>query len=252
MTAEEQVSRLSAKSFGSQWAPARFLADYGPGLACMPDTCEFDFRHEQSGARIELKAACCNRMGSLVFQYIRPDGFDLCICLGWREDSYNYWIFHPTRIQSFLVGQHRGFNSFQLRLHAEANPFWRLAIPPGRLRLRLDRKARSVARHRRLVRLDPTLVTVGGWQSVASSIGRQLKQCGLSDWQLVLRPLRERMNEPELLPYPEFFEVERRVELQVHPEPVIGAYQGRVTAAILLDLLIEYLDRDGPNSEDAI
>jgi hypothetical protein len=252
MSAEEQVSGLSAKSFGSQWAPIRFLADYGPGLTRMPDTCEFDFRHEQSGARIELKAARGNHMGSLVFQYIRPDCFDLCICLGWREDSYNYWIFDPTKVQSFLARQHRGFNSFQLRLHAEANPFRRLAIPPGRLRLELDRKARSVARHRRLVRLDPTLMTVEGWQSVANSVSRQLKQCGLSDWQFVLRPLREQKNEPELLPYPEFFEIERRVELQVDPEPVIGAYQVRVTAAILLDFLIGYLDRDEPNGEDAI
>jgi hypothetical protein len=86
----------------------------------------------------------------------------------------------------------------------------------------------------------------------ASSISRQLKQCGLSDWQFVLRPLREQMNEPELLPYPEFFEAERRVELQVHQEPVIGAYQVRVTAAILFDFLIGYLDRDGANGEDAV
>src|SRR5215470_1402181 len=159
----------------------------------MPDTCEFDFRHEQSGARIELKAARCSRMGSFVFQYIRPDCFDLCICLGWREDSYNYWIFDPTKIQPFLARQHRGLNSFQLRLRAEADPFCRLAIPSNRLRLELDRKARAAARHRKLVRLDPTLVTVEGWQSVANSISRQLKQGGLSDCQFVLRPLREQM-----------------------------------------------------------
>jgi hypothetical protein len=52
------------------------------------------------------------------------------------------------------------------------------------------------------------------------------------------------MDEPDLLPYPEFFEAERRVELQVHPEPVVGASGVRVTAGSLFDFLIGYLDRD--------
>ena len=72
MTAEEQVSRLSAKIFGSRWAPDRFDKDYGPGLTRMPDVCEFDFRHGQLGARIELKAARWRREDGFVFSTSGP------------------------------------------------------------------------------------------------------------------------------------------------------------------------------------
>lgn len=77
----------------------------------------------------------------------------------------------------------------------------------------------------------------------------ETKTCGLPR---CLRPLREEMDEPELLPYPEFFVVERRVELQVRPEPVIGSHGVRVRAGSLFDFLIGYLDQDEPDSDHAI
>ena len=252
MDAEVQVSRLSAKAFGSQWAPNQFLSDYGPGLTRMPDTAEFDFRHEASGIRIELKAARLTRTGIFVFQYIRPDCFDLCVCLGWQVTSYCYWIFDAVKIRPLLASQHRGMDTFQLRIRPESEPFRRFAVPPDRLRVELDRKASAAARCRHLVRLDPGLATVEGWRSVAASISRNMRQCGLTDWQFVLRPLREEMDEPELLPYPEFFEHERRVELQVHPKPVIGSYNVGVMADILFDFLIGYLDQNEPDGNDAV
>ncbi|MDL1971011.1 MAG: hypothetical protein LWW94_08580 [Candidatus Desulfofervidaceae bacterium] len=252
MDAEVQISKLSAKAFGSQWAPNQFLLDYGPGLTRMPDTAEFDFRYEASGVRIELKAARLTRTGVFVFQYIRPDCFDLCVCLGWQTASYCYWIFDAAKIRPLLASQHRGMDTFQLRIHPESEPFCRSAIPPGRLRVELDRKASAAARHRNLVRLDLSLATVKGWRSVAASISRKMKQCGLTDWQFVLRPLRKEMDEPELLPYPQFFELERRVELQVHPEPVIGSHNIGAMAEGLFDFLIGYLDQDEPDGNDAV
>jgi hypothetical protein len=226
-----------------------FLADYGSGLTRMPGG-EFDFRHELSGVRIELKSARRNQKGSFVFQYIRPDCFDLCVCLAWHEDAHHYWIFPTTEIQSFLTRQHRHM-SFQLKIRAGVDRFRRFAVSPGRLRLQLDRKARTVARHRRLVRLDPILENMEGWPSVARSLSRQLKQCNLYDWQFVLRPLREQMSDPDELPYPELFEVERRIEFQVHPQLDMTV---RLMAIVLFDVFDQYLEclerRDSDNQGD--
>lgn len=255
MMLAEQVPGLSSKSFGSQWAPARFLEDYGAGLTRMPDSAEFDFRHEASGTRIELKAARRNSKDNFCFQYIRPDCFDLCVCLGWQSTSHNYWVFTTKDIVPLLTKQHRAFGSFQLRLRAGTESINSLAVSPDRLRVHLDSAVRLAIRHRKPVRLDPILAAVEGWPSVASSICRSLKQFGLSDdWQFVLRPLREQPDEyePGLLPYPEFFHIERRIELQVHPEPVVGTQQVRVVAGCLFDFLVQFLDRDDAEDEDAV
>jgi hypothetical protein len=101
-------------------------------------------------------------------------------------------------------------------------------------------------RHRWPVRLDPILSTVEGWTSVAASITRQMKEYGLSDWSFVIKPFTGPLDpdEPELLPYPDFNEVELRIELWVHPEPVIGRHDVRATAGSLFDFLIQYLDQD--------
>jgi hypothetical protein len=83
------VSAMSAKEFGSVWAPERLLEDYGAGLTKMTDYAEFDFRHDSSSARIELKAARA-RSGAFTFQYIRPDCFDVCVCLRWQSGERRY------------------------------------------------------------------------------------------------------------------------------------------------------------------
>lgn len=246
MNGAMSVSVMSAKVFGSLWAPERLLEDYGPGLTKMTDSAEFDFRHEASSARIELKAARA-KSGVITFQYVRPDCFDVCVCLRWESGQYRYWLFPAAEIGSLLSKQHRASNSFQLRVgHRALRALAKYDVAPTALRARLEAIAFRSARHRHPVRLDPTLTAVEGWAAVAASITRQLKECGLSDWSFVLKPFGGPMDpeEPDLLPYPVFNEAERRIELSVRSESVIGRQDVAATAGSLFDFLIQYLDRD--------
>jgi hypothetical protein len=189
-----RTSNLNSKKLGSKWAPERFLADYGAGLSRMKDTAEFDFRHNASGIRIELKAARIKDCGAFKFQYIRPECFDLCICLAWQNGSpHRYWIFDTTDLKPpRLTRQHRGGRSFQLSIRTD-DPI----IQPGNLRVELDRKAKSACRHRKLVRLNTALKNVKGWPSVADSIERQMRGCGFDNWIFVIDPLRDIMDGPD-------------------------------------------------------
>lgn len=237
---------MPAKEFGSLWAPERLLEDYGPSLTKMTDSAEFDFRHDASSARIELKAARA-KSGVFTFQYIRPDCFDLCACLHWEDGEHRYWLIPATEIRSYLSKQHRSSNSFQLRAgRRSVGALAKYEVAPTGLRDRLDAMAFRSVRHRQLVRLDPILAAVEGWTAVAAAITRQMKECGLSDWSFVLKPLTEPVDpdELDLLPYPDFNEDESRIELWVHPESVIGRHNVATTAGSLFGFLIQYLDRD--------
>jgi len=236
---------MSAKVFGSLWAPKRLLEDYGPGLTKMTDSAEFDFWHEASSARIELKAARA-RSGVFTFQYIRPHCFDVCVCLGWEGGQHRYWLFPAGAIGPLLSKQHRALNSFQLRIgRRSARVLAKYDVAPTGLRARLEGIALRSVRHRRPVRLDSILATVEGWVVVAALITRQLREYGLSDWSFVLKPLHGPVDpdEPDLLPHPDFNEDERRIELWVYPEPVIGKHEVAATAGSLFSFLIQYLDR---------
>lgn len=237
---------MSAKEFGSVWAPERLLEDYGSGLMKMPDNAEFDFRHGSSSARIELKAARA-RSGAYSFQYIRPDCFDVCVCLRWEGGKHRYWLILATEIRPLLSKQYRSSNSFQLRAgQRSVGALAKYDAAPTALRNRLDAIAFRSVGHRLPVRLDPILATVEGWTAVAASINRQMKECGLSDWSFVLRPFSGPFDpdEPDLVPCPKLNEIERRIEVCVHPKPVIGRHDVRATAASLFDFLTQYLDQN--------
>jgi hypothetical protein len=237
---------MSAKAFGSLWAPDRLLKDYGAGLTKMTDNAEFDLRHDASSARLELKAARA-RSGVFTFQYIRPDCFDVCVCLAWEGGNHRYWLIPANKIRPLLAKQHRSFDSFQLRVgrHLVA-ALAKYEIAPSTLRDRLDVIALGAVRGRHPVRLDPILEAVEGWPSVAASIRRRMKDCGLSDWSFVLKPVREQVDPggPALLPYPRIYEGERRIEAWVYPEPVIGRHDLAATAGALFDFLIQNFDPD--------
>ena len=99
------------------------------------------------------------------------------------------------------------------------------------------------------VRLDPILANVEGWPNVAKAIARRLKQCELSGWLFVIKPLDEPY-EPDEMPYPDFFADDRRIEFRVRVEPVIGRQEVTMTAEALFDLLLQYLEQDFDDSED--
>lgn len=246
------IPAMSSKEFGSCWAPERLLEDHGPGLIKMADNAEFDFRHDATGARIELKAARARSSG-FTFQYIRPDCFDICVCLRWENGTHRYWLIPATKIRPFLSIQHRSSNSFQLRAGSRsATALAKYDVTPPALRDRLEALAISSVQHRRPVRLDPILATIEGWAAVSASITRQMKECGVDDWSFVLKPLTEPVDpdESDLLPYPAFYEKEQRIEVWVHPEPVIGKRNIYMTADRLFGFLIQYLDTDDIDSVD--
>lgn len=170
----------------------------------MTDSAEFDFRHDASSARIELKAARA-RSGVLTFQYIRPDCFDVCVCIRWERGEHRYWLIPATAISPLLAKQHRSSNSFQLRAgRRSVTALAQYDAAPGTLRDRLDAIAYRSARRRLPVRLDPILAAVVGWTAVAASITRRMRECGLSDWSFVIKPRTGSVDvrEPDLLPIP--------------------------------------------------
>jgi hypothetical protein len=171
---EDKIAELSSKGFGS-WAEDQLLRDYGQGLTQMADNAEFDFRHEASRVRIELKAARHKR-DAFRFAYIRPTSFELCVCLGYHNSSHHYWLFDSTEIQGFLAHQHRGGDTFQLRIRLADERFQSYYSSRDQVRIALDPKATTVARHRNLVRLDPVLESIEGWHSVAAAISRRLEK----------------------------------------------------------------------------
>jgi hypothetical protein len=239
---EDKIAELSSKGFGS-WAEDQLLRDYGQGLTQMADNAEFDFRHEAARVRIELKAARHKR-DAFRFAYIRPTSFELCVCLGYHNSSHHYWLFDSTEIQGFLAHQHRGGDSFQLRIRLADERFQSYYSSRDQVRIALDPKATTVARHRNLVRLDPVLESIEGWHSVAAAISRRLEKGGLGNWQFVLRPLREKFDEPDLLPYPKLFKCKERIEALVHPKPVNTSYEAWNTANMLVDFLFQHLEED--------
>ena len=240
------VLALSAKEFGSIWAPLRFVDDHGAGLTRLSDTAEFDFWHDSTGARIELKSARA-RNGVLIFQYVRPACFDVCVCLGVVNNHWRYWLFDANKILPFLSKQHRASDSFQLRIpRVASNAMKRCEISPEELRGRLDAIGHRSVRRRKPIRLDPVLATVEGWPAVARSMTRQAVECGLSSWTFVFRLLKKPPDpdESDLLPYPLFNSAERRIEFYVRPEPILGRANIWATAASFFGFLIQYLDED--------
>jgi hypothetical protein len=245
----KSVRTMSAKEFGSHWAPSRLMADYGIGLTRMADSAEFDFRHDVSGARIELKAARAVS-GVFIFQYIRPDCFDLCVCLGWENGNCQYWIIPASNLSPFLSKQHRSSGSFQLRMGTRSRPkLAKFAVAVSALRDRLDVMSLRVGRAQ-LVRLDSVLANVQGWPAVASSIARKMGECGFTDWSFVIKALAERVGDhPGMLAYPTFNDKERRIELSVYPEGVVGRHNVAATATSLLDFLVGHA---GEDEEEAV
>lgn len=247
METVSEILAMSGKQFGSNWAPRRLLEDYGAvGLTKMSDSAEFDFRHEVSGARIELKAAR-TQGGVFRFQYIRPNSSDVCICLCWESGKHHYWLIPSAELGPLLSRQYRRSEAFQLRAGRESlSILAKYEVVPTALRQHLENTIKKSLRHRRAVRLDPALGQVDGWPAVAASIDRRLRDCGLSDWSflLILFSGPTDPDEPGLVPYPAFNYNERRIEVFVPPEPVIGRRDVAVTASCYFDLFDQYLERE--------
>lgn len=235
---------MSAKQFGSNWAVEQLNSDYGLGLTKMSDSAEFDFRHDVSGARIELKAAR-SRKGAFVFQYICPDYFDVCVCLGWDDGAYSYWLFATDEIRPLLAKQHRSLSRFQLRLGPRTiTSVAKHHVASAVLRERLDLIARRVVRRRCPVRLSPMLVSIEGWPRIAESVTRQMKSCKFSDWCIVVNPMDSVIDadDPDLVRCPVFNLEERRIEIWVQPKPVFGQRNVSGYAASLFDTFLMYFD----------
>ncbi len=254
---DNEPDTLSSKKFGSKWAPSRFLTDYGDGLARMDDSAEYDFWHQDASLRIELKAARRNRRGQYIFQYIRPASFDICVCLGYNQGSCEYWLFTSNQIRKFLVRQQRNQQVYQLRVSATSRPrLATYACRPSELRHRLDKLAKRVRGSRKHIRLCPPLDLVEGWASVAAAMERKLRQLGLMDWEIVVRPLSademsdDMQHDPNLLPYPQFFPKEGRMEISVRPEPVIGRQNVAATSWSIVDFLLQYWEATHGISND--
>src|SRR2546426_4105545 len=184
------IAKMSAKVFGSQWAPSRVESDYGAGLDRMFDSAEFDFMLRGYNVRIELKAARSSSRDIFTFQYIRPDSFDVCVCLAWHNDVYQYLIFTSPEIRPHLTRQHRDSHAFQLRLSQNqlTRHSARLAAPDA-LQDKLNAAAERAYTRRILVRLDPTLAGIEGWHNVARSMSKRLKREGFDQWRIFLRHL---------------------------------------------------------------
>lgn len=220
----------------------------------MSDAAEFDFRHETAEVRIELKSARA-RNGILIFQYVRPRSFDVCVCLGWDGGQCRYWVFESEAVRPpFLSQQHRASDSFQLRIPRRPNAaVTQREVAPDRLRASVDIAARRSAKRRKVVRLDPALEAMEGWPAVAKSMTRQAIDCGFPHWVFVFRLLEKHRDpeEPDLLPYPSFSDAERRVEFRVRPEPVLGGQNIRATAESFFAFLLQYLDDEDVEDDDA-
>ena len=120
----------------------------------------------------------------------------------------------------------------------------RYRIQPSKLKTRLDKIAKKARPHAGRVRLQTSLEAVKGWTNVARSVERKLDECGF-DWDVVLRPIKssELFDDPDLLPYPDYFDTEFRMEMVVPPKPVVGSHNVVAWSAAIFDFVLQHIDR---------
>jgi len=74
------VYELHTRTFGTGWAYEKFMLDYGEGLEKVRGDEAYDFLETELSKRIELKSSRLGKRGNYIFEQIRPEYFDLCVC----------------------------------------------------------------------------------------------------------------------------------------------------------------------------
>jgi len=242
-------SLLSAKSFGSVWAARQFEADHGIGLSSLGDIAAFDFWHEGSGARVELKASRLSARGAFSFQYICPERFDVAVFLGYcPSQPCRYWVIPVADLLGLLSRQHRDGASHQLRISLpRSTQLSGFEAGPDELRDQLSRVCTKAVKKRRRVRLDSAFEMVEGWSNVATFIERSLKRDFNPRWQIRIVPMQPSVE--GMIPYPAFCPNEFRMDVLWPLKPVIGRTDIRATAGSIVDFLYQY---DWPAGDDPI
>jgi hypothetical protein len=135
------VYELHTRTFGTGWAYEKFVSDFEEGLEKVRGDEAYDFRDTETDKRIELKSSRLGKRGNYIFEQIRPDYFDVCVCLGCSPEAVEYWVFTPDEIRPFLSSQHRDSTTFQLHI-TESNraQFDRFRCLPRELRRVCRRK----------------------------------------------------------------------------------------------------------------
>lgn len=110
------VYELHTRTFGTGWAYEKFMLDYGEGLEKVRGDEAYDFLETEFSRRIELKSSRLGQRGNYIFEQIRPDYFDVCVCLGCSPEAVEYWVFGPDEIRPYLSSQHRDSTTFQLHI----------------------------------------------------------------------------------------------------------------------------------------
>jgi hypothetical protein len=138
------VYELHTRTFGTGWAYEKFVLDYGQGLEKTPGNAAYDFRDPENDKRIELKASRLGEDGNYMYQQIRPNYFDICVCLGCSPETVEYWVFTSDEIRPLVSPQHRDSTTFQLHI-SESNRrrFKKFHCLPNKLRRVCRRKMKG-------------------------------------------------------------------------------------------------------------
>ena len=96
------------------------------------------------------------------------------------------------------------------------------------------------------VRLAAPLQLIQGWPEMAKAAEKELDALGLDHWEIVVRLLtpEEAPENPDELPWPEFYDEKSLMEFSVRPEPIIGKREIESWSTSIVGFLLQYVYPD--------